>query len=195
MLVRSIESHVPDRSALQRMNGSPDNTETNPPDFEESFRRLFDAQYASLFRYLNRLTGDADLAEDLVQEVFVRLYQRGSLPDDVRGWMAAVAHNLLRDEKRTSKRRLQLIQARPLDIDRRTNVASDQKVLTEETRRGVRAALDKLSERDRRMLLLRHEGYSYREISKVIGVNETSVGTLLLRASALFYAAYKGKES
>ena len=177
------------------MNGSPDNTETNPPDFEESFRRLFDAQYASLFRYLNRLTGDADLAEDLVQEVFVRLYQRGSLPDDVRGWMAAVAHNLLRDEKRTSKRRLQLIQARPLDIDRRTNVASDQKVLTEETRRGVRAALDKLSERDRRMLLLRHEGYSYREISKAIGVNETSVGTLLLRASALFYAAYKGKES
>ena len=177
------------------MTGSPDNAEATAQAFEESFRRLFDAQYASLFRYLNRLTGDADLAEDLAQEVFVRLYQRGALPDDVRGWMAAVAHNLLRDEKRTGKRRLRLIQARPLDIDPRTTAASDQRLLTEETRQTVRAALEKLSERDRRLLLLRHEGYSYREIAKVIGVNETSVGTLLLRASALFHAAYGKTES
>ena len=177
------------------MNGSPDDAETTPPSFEEAFRGLFEAQYASLFRYLNRLTGDADFAEDLAQEVFVRLYQRGALPDDVRGWMAAVAHNLLRDEKRTGKRRLQLIQARPLDVERRTATASDERVLGEERRQLVRIALDKLSDRDRRILLLRHEGYSYREIAKVIGVNETSVGTLLLRASASFHAAYKGTES
>ena len=187
---------MPDRSTLHRMNvRSRDQADETPPAFEETFRRLFDAQYASLFRYLQRLTGEPDAAEDLAQEVFVRLYQRGSLPDDVRGWMATVAHNLLRDEKRTGKRRLQLIQAHPLDLERGTAIAADDKVLGEERRRHVRTALDKLNERDRRMLLLRHEGYSYREIAQVVGVSETSVGTLLLRATALFHTAYKGKKS
>ena len=173
---------------------SRDESEATPADFEASFRQLFHAQYASLFRYLHRLTGDADDAEDLAQEVFVRLYQRGSMPEDVRGWMAAVAHNLLRDEKRTGKRRLQLIQSRPLDLERSGAVAADEQILGEERRRRVRAALDKLSDRDRRMLLLRHEGYSYREIAPLVGVSETSVGTLLLRATALFHTAYEELE-
>ena len=163
--------------------------------FDESFRQLFDQQYPSLFRYLQRLTGDADFAEDLAQEVFVRLYQRGSLPDDTRGWMAAVAHNLLRDEKRTVQRRLRLIQARPLDVNRASSASAEENVLADERRKSVRQALDKLSERDRRMLLLRHEGYSYREIANAIGVNETSVGTLLLRATSAFHSAFEGPAS
>lgn len=186
---------MPGRSGPHRMNvSSHDESEAIPPDFEESFRQLFHAQYASLFRYLHRLTGDADAAEDLAQEVFVRLYQRRALPDDTRGWMAAVAHNLLRDEKRTGKRRLELLRARPLDVQRGGNVAADEQVLAEERRRRVRAALEKLNERDRRMLLLRHEGYSYREIAPLVGVSETSVGTLLLRATASFNRAYKELE-
>ena len=167
--------------------------DATPPAFEESFQRLFGEQYPSLFRYLQRLTGDGDVADDLAQEVFVRLYQRGSLPDDLRGWMAAVAHNLLRDEKRTGKRRVQLLQARPLDLHRGAATGADERVLADERRRLVRSALDKVSERDRRMLLLRHEGYSYREIAHAVGVSETSVGTLLLRATAAFNTAYKGK--
>jgi len=162
-----------------------------PPDFEEAFCSLFDQQFASLFRYLQRLTGDADLAEDLAQEVFVRLYQRGSLPDDTRGWMGAVANNLLRDDKRTAKRRLRLLEKRRDMLDPADpSIAADEKVLAAEKRTAVREALEKLSERDRRMLLLRHEGYSYREIAHALGMNETSVGTLLLRATTAFQAAY-----
>jgi RNA polymerase sigma factor (sigma-70 family) len=174
---------------------SPDESDERLPGFEESFRRLFDDQHASLFRYLQRLTGDADTAEDLAQEVFVRLYQRGAMPDDARGWMATVAHNLLRDQKRTGKRRLQLIQARPLDLNRGSAVGADERLLADERRKLVRSALEKLSERDRRMLLLRHEGYSYREIAHAVGVSEASVGTLLLRATSAFHSAFKAQES
>jgi RNA polymerase sigma-70 factor (ECF subfamily) len=156
---------------------------------------LFEAQYASLFRYLQRLTGDVDAAEDLAQEVFVRLYQRGSLPDDARAWMAAVAHNLLRDEKRTAKRRLLLVQARPLGLQGNSALTADEKLLADERRKAVRAALDTLNERDRRMLLLRHSGYSYREIAQTVGVSETSVGTLLLRATGAFHTAFQAMES
>ena len=175
---------------------SGDEADEGSPGFEEAFCRLFDQQFPSLFRYLHRLTGDADLAEDLAQEVFVRLYQRKSLPDDERGWMGAVANNLLRDDKRTAKRRLRLLEMRG-DVLNSANLspAADEKVLADERRRSVRRALEKLSERDRRMLLLRHEGYSYREIAHALGVNETSVGTLLLRATAAFQAAFRGTGS
>ena len=169
---------------------SRDETDERSPDFEETFCRLFDQQFPSLFRYLHRLTGDGDLADDLAQEVFVRLYQRASLPDDTRGWMGAVAHNLLRDHKRTAKRRLHLMAMQPAEFTPAESTHADASLLIDEKRQAVRRALDKLSERDRRMLLLRHEGYSYREIAQAVGVNETSVGTLLLRATNAFHAAF-----
>jgi RNA polymerase sigma-70 factor (ECF subfamily) len=171
-------------------NHTRDETGERPPGFEEAFCRLFDQQFPSLFRYLHRLTGDGDLADDLAQEVFVRLYQRASLPDDTRGWMGAVAHNLLRDHKRTAKRRLHLMETRPEAVTPDGPTRPDENLLADEKRQAVRIALDKLSERDRRMLLLRHEGYSYRELAHALGVNETSVGTLLLRATAAFHTAF-----
>jgi DNA-directed RNA polymerase specialized sigma24 family protein len=57
----------------------------------------------------------------------------------------------------------------------------------------VREALDGLTLRDRQMLLLRHEGYSYREIAQALGVPETGVGTMLVRATAAFRAAFLEK--
>ena len=174
---------------------SRDETDEGPPAFEEAFCRLFDQEFPSLFRYLNRLTGDGDLADDIGQEVFVRLYQRGSFPDDTRAWIAAVAHNLLRDHGRTTKRRLHLMETRAAGLTPGAPAHADEKLLVDERRQAVRRALDNLSERDRRMLLLRHEGYSYREIADAIGVKETSVGTLLLRATDAFQNAFRESHS
>src|SRR3712207_7447153 len=57
--------------------------------------------YPSLYRYLHRLTGDADVAEDLAQESFVRLLGRRVSDDGVRVWLFTVATNLVRDRKST----------------------------------------------------------------------------------------------
>jgi len=56
---------------------------------------------------------------------------------------------------------------------------------------AVRAALDTLTLRDRQALLLRHAGYSYREIAGAVGLAETSVGTTLVRAGQAFRAAFQ----
>ncbi len=56
---------------------------------------------------------------------------------------------------------------------------------------AVRRALDALNQRDREMLLMKHEGFSYREIAAAVDVAATSVGTLLARAEARFAAAYE----
>jgi RNA polymerase sigma-70 factor (ECF subfamily) len=69
---------------------------------------------------------------------------------------------------------------------------ADEAVLSDERRDAVRAALGRLPERDRKMLLLRHEGYSYREIAHALGITETSVGSLLLRATSAFQTAITG---
>ena len=55
----------------------------------------------------------------------------------------------------------------------------------------MRAALDRMSERERRLLLLSVEGFSYREIARGLGLHEPSVGTLLARARRRFRALYE----
>lgn len=160
-------------------------------EFETDFRRLFDERFASLFRYLDRLSGDPELAADLAQEAFVRLYDRGAMPDDARAWLAAVAANLFRDERRRAHRHERLLAGQPAELTLGAPpAASDLVMVANERRADVRAALDVLPLRDRQMLLLRHEGFSYREIAQALDVAEASVGTMLARATAAFRAAY-----
>jgi RNA polymerase sigma factor (sigma-70 family) len=155
--------------------------------FSRAVAALYDAQFQSLFRYLDRLTGDPDLAEDLAQDTFVRLHQRAALPDDPRAWLATVATNLFRDHRRQACRRAELVSRHAADeISPGEPAASDAAVMEHEARSQVRTALDALPWRDRVLLLLRHEGYSYRELARAIGVAEGSVGTLLVRATRTF---------
>ena len=51
--------------------------------YATEFERLFGEYHARLFGYIHRLCGEPDLAADIVQEAFVRLYRRGSAPDSV----------------------------------------------------------------------------------------------------------------
>lgn len=60
--------------------------------------------------------------------------------------------------------------------------------------RDVRAVLETLSRRDRTCLLLRFSGYSYAEIAEIIGVEPSSVGTLLARARSRFRDEYNRRE-
>lgn len=164
--------------------------------FETAFQRIVDEHSASLHRYLGRLSGDSDFAKDLTQEAFVRLYERGAIPDDPRAWLAAVASNLFRDDRRRVKRRLNLLAREPSDITLGSpGAAPDDYVIERERQTCVRVALDQLPLRDRQMLLLRHEGYSYREIAQAVGVAETGVGTLLIRATEAFRTEFMRRNS
>lgn len=163
--------------------------------FDRAFEKMFEQHFASLFRYMDRLSGDPDLAADIAQEAFVRLYQRGAFPDNLRGWLAAVGGNLLRDSRHSTRRRLELLASQPSELTMGTPAPSaETELLRDEQRTAVRSVLGRLPERDQRLLLLRHEGYSYREIGLALGIAETSVGTLLMRASAAFAAAFEEGE-
>jgi RNA polymerase sigma-70 factor (ECF subfamily) len=161
------------------------------PSFEEAVTELFRQRFHTLFRYLDRLTGDPDVAQDLAQEAFVRLYQRGEMPDDPAAWLTTVATNLFRDTRRTDQRRSALVTEYAADAGPSDDgVSVHEGIATEEIRACVRDVLDTLPLRDRQLLLLRHEGYSYRELAHAVGIAENSVGTLLLRASRAFQTAF-----
>src|SRR3954447_25715852 len=71
--------------------------------------RLFENHHDALYRYLVRLSGDADLAADAAQETFVRLFEQP--PDAVieRAWLFKVGTNLVFERARTASRRERLL--------------------------------------------------------------------------------------
>lgn len=157
------------------------------------FDALYDEVFPTLYRYCHRLTGDADVAEDVAQEAFVRMLERGVAgePPALRVWLFKVATHVMRDRWRVSSNRRRLLEIHPvtpgaapdpeIDLERREDVAE------------VRRALETLDARDRELLLMREEGFSYKEIAEAVGVSATSVGTLLVRAQKRFAGAFAGR--
>ena len=106
--------------------------------------------------------------------------------------MISVAMNLFRNEKSSRSRRLRLLtpgRSERVHADHSPN--PEQEAIAEDSRRRVRCALGRLAERERRMLLLRAEGYSYHDIAVALRLNEASVGVLLARARRAFRQTYE----
>lgn len=157
-------------------------------DYDALFHRL----YPSLFRYLHRLMGDADAADDIAQESFVRLLRQKIPEDEVRPWLFTVAMNLVRDRARKAERRQRLLVSAPTLVT--VEPPADARVEQAERIAQVRAVLARIPPRDRQLLLMREEGFKYDEIARVVGVAPASVGTLIARALKRFTEAYSVQE-
>ncbi len=151
-----------------------------------NFDQTFDELYPPLVRYCHRLTGDRDVAEDIAQEAMVRLYtHRVEGPQQgIRAWLFRTATHLIRDQYRVNENRRRLLQENPVTP---SELESPVRQLERgEARALARAALDVLPERDKEILLMRYEGFSYKEIAEAVEIAATSVGTLLARAERRF---------
>ncbi len=136
-----------------------------------------------LFRYLQRLSGDPELAADAVQETFMRLAERPPEAGALRAWLYRVGTNVVIDSGRTRVRRLRILAGAPESATLADPPLNPEAALDrEERRREVQAALAALSARDRTVLLMRAEGFAHREIAATIGVSTQSVGSIILRA-------------
>jgi RNA polymerase sigma-70 factor (ECF subfamily) len=75
---------------------------------------LYDRHSRVVFALIVRIMGDRETAEDLVQEVFLRVWQQASSFDETRGtlrsWLCTIAHNLSLNELRRRQRRPQGVQ-------------------------------------------------------------------------------------
>lgn len=161
---------------------------TSPP-FRTAFERTYDREFPRLCRILDRACGDPELARDLAQEAFVRLYRRGSLPESPGAWLVSVGLNLMRNALTKARRRGRILESRWEGGGSEASAAAS--ILASEERVRVRAVLDRLPERERDLLLLRAEGFSYAEMARALDLRATSVGTLLARARKTFRSAFE----
>lgn len=161
----------------------------------DEIERLYQTMYSSVVRFLYRKVWDADRAEDLAQEVFIRALAHR--PDKPRAWIFAVAANLARDEARAAvrrKRHLTLLTNDPVAVSR-PDPSAHETVEREEQLAQVQEALDALSLRDREVLLLWDAGLSYTEIADQTGLAVGAVGTTLARARRRLVEAHDRREA
>ena len=134
-------------------------------------------------------------AEDLLQEVFLKLYERPPTATDtnVSAWLYRVAtntgYNAIRNRQRQDQRDVWLV---PSPDDAGAAGPEKETELREEKDR-VRAALAHLRPEQAQLLLLRHMGLSYAELADICHLNPKSVGKLLSRAGDAFRQAYVNK--
>ena len=158
--------------------------------FEERFRR----HYPTVYGVLLRLTGNPEEAEDLAQEVFLRLHQHQAELDDERlaGWLYRVAlntgFNAVRSRRLTLQRLLRWARLEP--AQQHGLPGPEEEVMARDEARRVRQALTGLRQRDQAVLVLRYSGVSYAEIAEAIGIKPGSVGTILARAERALRERY-----
>jgi RNA polymerase sigma factor (sigma-70 family) len=158
-------------------------------ELEALYRDRFDA----LKREMLALVGHPAVAEDLVQDAFVRLLRTPPRdPGRTEAWLRVVARRLAIDWLRAQRH------AGPATHDaqvRDSEPSAEERAIRRLERDAVRAALAQLGERDREALWLRHSGHSYRDIAVRIGVSESAVGVLLWRALNKLRAALHDGEA
>jgi RNA polymerase sigma-70 factor (ECF subfamily) len=159
-----------------------------PPSWDEVVR----THSARVYRLAYRLTGNAHDAEDLTQEVFVRVFRSLSsyTPGTFEGWLHRITTNLFLDTVRR-KQRIRF-DALPDDTERLPGrERSPQQVLDDQQFDGdIQAALDALPPDFRAAVVLCDlEGLPYEEIAATLGIKVGTVRSRIHRGRAQLRAA------
>ena len=149
------------------------------------FRTVFEEHYPIVRRKLVALVQDEAAAEDLAQEVFIRLYRNP--PDDpaaMGAWLHRVLTRIGYDyiSKQIRERKLKDKQEQHYDTGQQI-ASGEEVVLRRMDQEEVRKWMEELPERDRKVLILKYSGYSYAEIAEELNIRPPLVGSMLSRAT------------
>lgn len=147
---------------------------------EEDFEGFYARTSPGLWAYLRRLSGDAAVADDVLQESYLKFLHRADAGRDERekrGYLYRIATTVLHDRWRRDKRERSLLERvfpfRANRVENRDGVA----------RVDLDSELRALKPRERALVWLAYvEGYEHREIASILGLNEASVRVMLFRA-------------
>jgi RNA polymerase sigma-70 factor (ECF subfamily) len=166
---------------------------------ERAFQELVERYQTRLLNFIYRTIGDREKAEDLVQEVFIRVYRhlhRFDRSKKFSTWAYTIASNLAKNELRNRSRNpLVLFQTikgnwddddRPLQFED-TTARPDDLYRKRHLRELVAETVAKLPEHHRQVFVLRElEGKSYEEIAEITDCNLGTVKSRLNRARNAF---------
>jgi RNA polymerase sigma-70 factor (ECF subfamily) len=169
---------------------------------EVGFNFLAEKYHRPIFHFLFRMVHNQAIAEELAQEVFLRVYRaRQSYRAEARfsTWLYRIATNLAvnhaRDTKYERAARNVYLDAPDEQTGMITDVADDepsveQRLLREERMKAIRTHVMALPERQRMAVLMhKYQGMDYREIGEVLKLSDSATKSLLFRA----YQTLRGK--
>jgi len=165
---------------------------------EQSFALLLHRYRTPLVNFLYRMVRNREQAEDLAQEVFIRVYRaRADYVPSAKftTWLFRIATNLaLNSVRDTRHQRMEVSLDAPVKVDseegdeRPLDVAEknpniEEHLVQEAQRDMIRHAIDKLPEKQRAAVLLhKYQDLDYGEISKILSCSESALKSLLFRA-------------
>ena len=169
---------------------------------ESGFNYLAEKYHRPIFHFLFRMVHNQAIAEELAQEVFLRVYRsRQSYRAEARfsTWLYRIATNLAvnhaRDTKLERSARTVYLDAPDEMTGTTPDVADDepsveQNLLRDERMKAIRTHVMALPERQRMAVLMhKYQGMDYREIGEVLKLSESATKSLLFRA----YQSLRGK--
>lgn len=159
---------------------------------EETFEQVFHQLYPRIVEVAFRFAESQDEAEEIASEAFWKLWTSPPRThENLPGWLYRVATHLGYNSLRAKRRRAEYeARAGRLVFEESDGVDPQLEVEQQEARRRVHAALQKMPRRDVQILLLRHSGLTYNEISGALSLNPASIGTVLARAEKKFNQIY-----
>jgi len=165
-------------------------TTAEHPTVQLCFDEAFAIHHRLVYRYAYSLMRDQGLAEDVVQEVFIRLHRNLETAQKegmLRAWLLRVttnvARNLMRTRIRATARDEEFVASAAQQVE---VIQPDEELLRQTEIAEARRTLNKIKEPTRSCLLLKHEGLSYREIAAALSIKESNVGSLIARGRREF---------
>lgn len=164
------------------MKSGPQRADKRQADFEALYQRYSREVWALAYaRWLN-----ADVAQDVMQEAFLRLWKQGQDGEEIlnpRAWLLRVARNLAEDHAKSAFRRNGTHPPQTMNGVRSHDPMPLEMLEKEETFAQLRGLLEELSQPDREILTLRYGlDYNANEIADFLAINATAVHMRLSRA-------------
>ena len=158
------------------------------------FRKLYETVFPILYRVAYRITSSEEAAEDLCQEAFFRLHEKNMVfpsPDEAKYWLIRVVKNASLNYARRKQRERKAYQ-KAFKEDIRTEETGEHILIKKETSKEVRAALEKLPENLRIVMILKeYAELNYKEIGRSLGISEGNVKVRVFRARERLAALLK----
>jgi RNA polymerase sigma-70 factor, ECF subfamily len=178
----------PDAVAPWELRADANSERTSAPTVDEQqVIQLFDELRNRLLRYLLALGLPAPDGEEVIQDVFLALFQhlrQGRSGPNLRGWIFRVAHNQGLKRRQARTREAANVSGSLADTHPDPAENPEEQLLSSQQQMRLQGILHALPEQDRWCLSLRAEGLRYREIADVLDISLGSVSTSLARSLA-----------
>ncbi|MEE9312905.1 MAG: sigma-70 family RNA polymerase sigma factor [Planctomycetota bacterium] len=168
-------------------------------DKREELSKLAVLHHGPIFGYCRRRLGTDTDADDALQETFTRAFKYFASFDptrDARKWLFGIAHNVCVEIARSRKRHTTVAEFPDIEAGDNVTTAALAKLAHEENMQRVRAELELMPDRARRVLELRFFGQmSAKEVAELEGMKETAVRVTVHRALEILRGKLARKES